>query len=103
MKIEYHKNDLVGPYNAIFLYETKQDIQPCGRKNRRAQFLCPYCKEKEFNARINEVRRGTVRSCGCFRFISKMETHTKDIKNQKHGYLTALYRTSKKAKDNSYL
>ena len=103
MKIEYHKGDVVGPYNVIFLYETEQDIQPCGRKNRRAQFLCPYCKNKEFNARISEVKRGKVRSCGCYRTISKLETHAKNIEGERHGSLVAIKRTTEHAKDNSYL
>lgn len=103
MKIQYNKGDLVGPYSAVFLYETESDVQPCGKKNRRAQFLCPYCKTKEFNARISEVRRGKIRSCGCYKTISKLKTHSVDISNQRHGSLVALYRTQEKAKDNSYL
>lgn len=103
MKIEYHKGDLIGPYNVIFLHETEQDTQPCGRKNRRAQFLCPYCKTNEFNARISEVKRGKTRSCGCYRSISKLQTHAKDIKNERHEHLVAIKRTDEHAKDNSYL
>lgn len=102
-RIQYKKGDLIGPYNCIFLYETEQDIQPCGKKNRRAQFLCPYCKEKEFNARIVEVNRGKTRSCGCYRVISKQQTHMKDIAGKRSGYLTAIKRLEEKAPDNSYL
>ena len=103
MRTEYHKGDLIGPYNAIFLYETEQDIQPCGKKNRRAQFLCPYCKNNEFNARIAEVKRGKTRSCGCYRSISKLQTQAKDITNERHGHLVAIKRTNEHAKDHSYL
>lgn len=101
--ILYEPSQIIGPYGVKFLYETSRRTQPCGKQVRRAIFECPYCG-KEFEATIAEVNRGNIRSCGCYRVISKLKTHAKDLAGvHNQGMLTAIKRTNKKGPDNSYI
>lgn len=101
--ISYEPLQTIGPYGVVFLYETERKIQPCGKQVRRAMFRCPLCG-KQFEASIVEIKRGKIRSCGCYRTISKLKTHAKDLTGiHNDGKLKAIKRTDKKAPDNSYI
>lgn len=102
-RISYEPFQVIGPYGVIFLYEVEKKTQPCGKQVRRALFQCPLCG-KHFEATIVEVKRGGIRSCGCYRTISKLKTHAKDLTGiHNKGKLKAIRRTDKKSPDNSYL
>ena len=101
--ILYEPSQIIGPYGVRFLYETCRRTQPCGKQVRRAIFECPYCG-KEFEATIAEVNRGNIHSCGCYRVISKLKTHAKDLAGvNNQGMLNAIKRTNKKGPDNIYI
>ena|SRR5690554_3031238 len=61
--INYSKGQKVN--NLIFLKEVKPYLKPNGKKERKALFRC-YCG-KEFESIVDRVKRGHIKSCGCFR------------------------------------
>lgn len=45
-------------------------IKPPERKERFAIFECPYCK-KHFKTRVQRVKSGSTKSCGCHKSPNK--------------------------------
>jgi len=98
----YEKGWVLGNYGVVLLREIPK------RNNRRwAEFICPLCG-KIFEARIDLINSGQVKSCGCRKKIAstinaynmgkKNIWSRKDIAGQKFGSLTALYPTDKRDK-----
>jgi hypothetical protein len=73
-RIEYQRGEQVG--SCIYVMEAKPHICPSGYKKRKAVFQCPRCG-KEFEARIDSLRRGDTTSCGCYQLSVASEVHTK--------------------------
>lgn len=63
-RINYKKGDKLGPHNIEFVKEVTPKIHPSGGKDRRAEFICPYCGEK-FQTYIAHIKSGNTKSCGC--------------------------------------
>lgn len=99
-RIQYNKGDIIGDYGVEFIQEIEPHFSPT-KKYRKAKFKCGFCG-KIFEAVINDVKRNNIKSCGCYRKISKSKTHIKDITGEKRGLLTAIKRLDKQAPDNSY-
>lgn len=95
------EGEAVGDYGAIFIKQTQWRSQPCGRRNRYGLFKCGYCG-KVFEANVAEVRRGKIKSYGCYRKIEHKNRSEKKYKNQKFGMLTPLYPIDKQGADGSY-
>lgn len=89
-RIEYKLGEKVGPYGCVFVREEKPKIKPNGKPIRQALFLCPRCRRKAFITRIELVRSGKTRSCGCYNRALITEHHKKDLTGQKFGLLTAV-------------
>lgn len=93
--------EIVGTHGATFIKQTQWKTQPCGRRNRYGSFKCGYCGNI-FEANIAEVRRGKIKSCGCYRKIEHKNRAEKKYKDKKFGKLTPLYQTDKQGADGSY-
>lgn len=88
--IQYYKGQPLGPYGVLYLEEAEPSITPGGTKQRQAVFQCPYCP-KSFISRIQDVKQGKIRSCGCFHNQLNHKLFFIDISGQRFGKLTALY------------
>lgn len=69
----YIKGDKVG--SCIFLEYAGYKMQPNGRQKRLAKFKCE-CG-KEFITTLSPIKRGIIKSCGCYNTKRRSETHTK--------------------------
>lgn len=59
--VEYVSGEIIGDYGVRFVKEAGS------YKNRRkARFICPFCG-KDFITDFREVKRGHVKSCGCYK------------------------------------
>ena len=103
----YERGWVVGNYGVKFLQETEE--QSLTKKpKRRADFICPLCGGI-FNARIDAVESGKVKSDGCRKSISSSinaynmsilrQQRTVDITGEKFGCLTALQPTDLRDSD----
>lgn len=88
--IHYEKGQVLGPYGVIYLKEAEAHITPGGSRQRQAYFQCPY-DGKIFISRIQDVKQGKVRSCGCYHSQLNHDLFFKDISGQRYGQLTVLY------------
>lgn len=86
-KIIYQKNEEIGPWGCVYLEERPKK----NSGNRRALFKCSFCNNT-FEAEIQHVKRGNIRSCGCQNHNKKY----KDLINQRFGKLTAIKPTNKR-------
>lgn len=74
-RIEYQKGQEIGPYHITYVEEAEPVIQSNGKPIRQAYFKCGRCG-KIFKARINNIKNGHTRSCGCY----SLEQSIKNIK-----------------------
>lgn len=88
--IKYQAGQILGQYGVIYLEEVEPHITPCGSKQRRALFQCPYCSNT-FISRIQDVKQGKTRSCGCFHDKLNHDLFFIDITGKRFGNLTVLY------------
>lgn len=86
--VQYKQGDILGN-GFIFIKEVKKK-----GKDRRALFSCPVC-EKEFEADISIIKKGSQKSCGCLQHPVKV--------GKRFGRLTVIAQTSKVSKNNSYI
>jgi hypothetical protein len=79
-RIEYIKGQ---KFNKItYLEEVYPNIEPSGRKRRRALFLC-YCGEK-FESSILHIKSGKTESCGCYnKKMTKEMFTTHGLRNER--------------------
>lgn len=92
-RIEYTYNEKVGPNQIAFLRDMPAHITRGGRHRiRQALFLCPYCNTP-FVCRIESIKKGSTKSCGCHSGKFTAERNTIDITGQKFGKLTAIHST----------
>lgn len=93
---------VVGNYGCKFLKDAEYAQNDVKKSHRRADFICPLCGEI-FNARIDQVIGGEIKSCGCRKKVSSAinaynmtisggHRHA-DITGERFGNLTALYPT----------
>lgn len=87
--IHYERGEALGPYGVVYLEEVKPHITPGGSKQRRALFQCPYCSNT-FISRIQDVKQGKARSCGCFHNALNHKLFFIDISGERYGRLTVL-------------
>lgn len=59
-KKKYKQNDLIGPYQTLFINYTQKGKNGLWKGN----FICSFC-DKNFEARISHVADGSIKSCGC--------------------------------------
>lgn len=62
-KIEYKRLQKLGKFGILYIKENRPVFEPLGTKRREALVKCP-CGRR-FNARINSVKLGLVKNCGC--------------------------------------
>jgi len=62
-RIKYEPNQVLGPYEIIFLEEIIDNYDPNGRARRNGTFKC-HCG-KIFNKRISSIKSGHTKGCGC--------------------------------------
>lgn len=94
-KIIYQYKEPLGPFNTLYLYDVESDIKS---KKRKARFICSFCGN-EFNAIINNIKKGSQKSCGCLAKKAKSENgkrNMKDLTNQRFGSLIALEPTNQR-------
>jgi len=85
-KTSYEIGQMVGEFS--FVRESRYE-----NKKRYAIFVCPYCNN-EFENRIDTIRRGTVKSCGCMQKKLVAEAGTKIyVPETPMGNLTFVKRT----------
>lgn len=66
-KIHYIKGDIIGKNGLIFIEDIDSYVNPFTKnKLRMALFECGKC-HKQFKAIIGNVKKGTTRSCGCYK------------------------------------
>lgn len=97
-RIEYKKGDKLGPYNIEFIEDVEPDISPCGKKSRKGKFICPECGTF-FETRIEGIKNGHTKSCGCIRKKIRIENgkkRAKDLTGKRFGKLIALKKTEKR-------
>jgi len=104
-RIEYKKGDKLGPYNIEFVEEVEPYVRPSGKKDRKGKFICPKCKTF-FETRIDDIKRGHTKSCGCFQKEIRIENckkRAKDLIGKRFGKLVVLEKTEKRSANGSII
>lgn len=78
----YHKNkyepgNRIGPYNILFLRETKTTSYG----HRYGEFLCPICNENIFEAKVYHVTSGKIIRCKACRAVETSGANNPNFKN----------------------
>lgn len=76
-RIKYTEGQILGPYGAKYIKEAPpdKDKKNSNKNIRKAEFECGFC-QKHFVARINNIKNGHTKSCGC----KNLESNIKAIR-----------------------
>lgn len=102
-RYKYHDGDIIGPFNTLLVKRLEKTSLKDPHKF--GLFKCSFCEDGYFEARISEVVKGSVKSCGCFhrkQAAINGARRAKDISGQTFGYLTAIRPMPKDNPQDSY-
>lgn len=86
---KYKVGDKVGPYNILLL----EDIKTTDYGHRICKFLCPFCKENTFIAKLYHVTSGKIircKECRVQQCSGENNVNFKNLLGQKFGKLTVV-------------